>query len=153
MNQKGQGTIIAMAIGAILLVVILGVIFSTLSEQTTTSAVTADQFTASNSSCTKVTNNCITAITSVVNATTPGVDATGNYSVCSISGDETGILLDPADSTGNIDNNGFTANASYSEQSCAFITSGTTRTLVTLIPVLLAILVLIFILGFVALRK
>ena len=156
MNKKGQGAIVGMAIGAILLVVILAVIFSTLSNQISadTTTITADQFTADNTSCVRVTQNCIVTLTTVVNATNAdGIEATGNYSACDISGDASGIALSPDDADGNIDNNGFTANATYNERSCAFITSGTTRTLVALIPVLLAIAILIFILGFMTLRK
>ena len=150
MNNKGQGAIIAMAIGAILLVVVLGVIFSTLSDQVSDTAVTEQVFAATNGTCVRLTANCYVGGTlTVVNSTSNTVDATGNFSECGTSGDIFGALPNIID--GGLD--GANHNASYSERSCAFITSGITRTLVNLIPVLLAIVILVFILGFVALRK
>lgn len=155
MRRKGQmNAMLALSIGLILGVVILGVVFSFISDQTSTSTITADQFTASNESCVQVTSNCITTLTNVYNATTPGpIEAGGNYSICTVGGALSGLYLNPADSQGNIDNNGYTANATYNERSCGFITSGTTRTLVTLIPLLLAIVALVFVTGFLVLKR
>ncbi len=153
MNKKGQGAIIAMSIGVILLVVILAVIFSTLSEQTTTTAVVGDQFTGINETCVRVTPNCYSpGSLSVINTTDADTELGGNFSEC---GDSSVVLYgafgDISSCLGCEESNAL--NASYTERSCGFITSGTTRTLINLLPVLLAIAVLIFILGFVALRR
>ncbi len=157
MNKKGQGVIIAMSIGAILLVIILGVIFSTLSNQTSTTPVTKDPFTASKQVCVRVTSattervDCIEpGSTTAIENSTNAVDVLSNFTECGSNGDIFGykgvaLINDSID--------GAIVNATYTSRSCAFITSGTTRTLVNLLPVLLAIVVLIFILGFVALRK
>ncbi len=153
MNKKGQGAIIAMSIGAILLVVILSVIFSTLSDQTTRTAIASDRFTAANGTCTRVTasEDCILAgsTTAIVNNSN-AANLLNNFTECGTSGDVFGYDMVAGAQASVV---GATANATYTEESCAFITSGTTRTLVNLIPVLLAIAILIFILGFVALRK
>ncbi|KKN42279.1 hypothetical protein LCGC14_0714790 [marine sediment metagenome] len=156
MNKKGQGAIIAMAIGAILLVVILGVIFSTLREQTQTTAVASDSFTSANETCTRVTVatsaiDCIQpgSTTAIVNDTN-GADVSVEFAECGASGDIFGY--DTTSQT-NVSHIGVTINATYTARNCAFITSTTTRTLVNLIPVLLGIAILIFIVGFMALRR
>lgn len=156
MNKKGQGAIIAMAIGAILLVVILSVIFSTLSAQTTETAVINDRFTvlngSGNATCARVTNDCIApgSTTAILNRT-DAVDLTSNFSECGASGDLFGYnVISPGTQPSIV---GGEANATYVVRSCAFIAAGTTRTLINLIPVLLAIAILIFIVGFAALRR
>ncbi len=151
MNQKAQGAIIAMAIGAILLVVILGVIFSTLSEQTTTTSVVDDQFIATNNTCIRLTPNCYTPGTLTTENVANSTVTTGNFSEC---GDLSNVLFG---AEGNLISADFgdatTHNASYLGRSCGFIASTTTRTLINLIPVLLSIAVLIFIVGFIVLKK
>lgn len=154
MNKKGQGAIIAMSIGLILAVVILGVIFSQLRDQTTTSAVIGDQFTGINRTCVRITPDCYTpgslALSNASNTSTEK-DIAGNFTECGNSN----VVLFGA--IGNIIEceeceNTLALNASYSKRSCGYITNATTRTLVNLLPVLLAIAILIFILGFVALK-
>ncbi len=152
MNKKGQGAIIAMAIGAILLVVILSVIFSTLSDQTTQTGVVDDTFTILNGSCARVTNDCIApgSTTAIQNAT-DNVDLLTNFTECGASGDLFGYnIISPGTQVSVV---GAEANATYTVRSCAFIATGTTRTLINLIPVLLAIAILIFIVGFAVLRR
>ena len=153
MNNKAQGAIIAMSIGVILLVVILGVIFSTLSEQTSTTSVIGDQFTGINKTCVRITPNCYTPNTLViVNGTNGLVVATGNFTEC---GDSSAVLFGALGNIVDCDTceDTLALNASYTGRSCGFITSGTTRTLINLLPVLLGIAVLIFILGFIALKR
>ena len=156
MNNKGQGAIIAMSIGAILAVVILSVIFSTLSEQTTDGPlVTNDIFTGENGTCTRVSTNCYTPGTLVVGNATAGSEEgiAGNFTEC---GDSQQVLFG---AFGQIvacpgcDGGASALNATYTSRSCGFITSGTTRTLINLLPVLLALAILIFIVGFITLRK
>ncbi len=155
MNKKGQGAIIAMSIGAILLVVILGVIFGTLSDQTTTTSVGSDQFTAANGTCVRVTTTAAECIlkgstTAIVNDTNQ-VDVLANFTECSTGG----VTVNGYNmvSNANADLTGATVNATYTEIGCGYITSATTRTLINLLPVLLGIAVLIFIVGFIALKR
>ena len=156
MNKKGQGAIIAMSIGAILLVVILAVIFSLLTAQTTTTSVPEDVFTAANGTCVRVTVetsdiNCISpgSTSSILNGTN-AEESLDNFTECGTEGDLFGYNMVAGAS--EISLVGVSMNATYTARSCAFITSGTTRTLVNLLPVLLGIAVLIFILGFVVLK-
>ncbi len=156
MNKKGQGAIIAMSIGAILAVVILSVIFTTLTNQTTLTPVTSDRFTAANGTCVRVTLatstvDCISpGSTSAIVNDTNGANILADFEECGTAGDIFGYNMVAGANESVV---GATANATYTGRSCAFITSGTTRTLVNLLPVLLAIVILIFIVGFIALRK
>ena len=153
MNKKGQGAIIGMAIGAILLVVILSVIFSTLGEQTTVLAIVDDQFTSANGTCVRVTGaaDCIApgSTSSLVNQSE--AEATGNFTECGTNGDIFGYDMNVAGALASL--KGTAINATYTQRSCAFITNGTTRTLINLLPVLLALAILIFIVSFIALRR
>ena len=153
MNNKGQGAIIAMAIGAILSVVILGIIFSTLTEQTTTTAVTDDQFTGINETCVRLTANCYTpGSLTITNSTNTTKDVLGNFTEC---GDLSTVIYGALGNIANCEECELTnaLNASYTGRSCGYIASGTTRTLVNLLPVLLAIAILIFIVGFIVLKR
>ena len=155
MNRKGQGAIIGMSIGAILLVVILAVIFSLLTAQTTTTSVPEDVFTAANGTCVRVTVetsdiNCISpgSTSSILNGTN-AEESLDNFTECGVNGDLFGYDMVAGSEISLV---AASMNATYTARSCAFITSGTTRTLVNLLPVLLGIAVLIFILGFIALK-
>ncbi len=152
MKKKGQGAIVAMSIGAILLVVILAVIFSTLTAQTTTTTVTDDPFTAINETCVRLTTDCYTpGSLTIVNAS-DNINALTNFTEC---GDSSVLLFGArGDISGCVScENTLGLNASYGQRSCGFITSGTTRTIINLLPVLLGIAILIFIVGFIVLKK
>ncbi len=215
MNKKGQGLVIAMSIGAILVVVILGVIFQFVSGITnvqsannetlsfasiTTDVANESKINTGNGSIdatyrttfddltaiTEIRNESATIVTSDCNATLSSgsfrCNATNStnlfFEYTYISGrtdtlinddltaeptfrNGTSASLDDGDcnatlSTGVVLCNNIhsaTAFADYSYNPEGFITSGTTRTLVNLITVLLAIAILIFIVGFVTLRK
>ncbi len=215
MNKKGQGAIIAMSIGAILLVVLLGVIFSFLSgvtniqsesnETLTFTSVTTDvanesQANTGNSTIgadytvnfddltaiTEIRNQSATVITQECNATlSTGVfscNATNStnlfFEYTFISGRSELLANDDLTAqptfrngtsgalaandcnatlaTGVVICNNIhssTGFADYSYRPTGFVTTGTTRTLVNLLPVLLGIAVLIFIVGFIALKR
>ena len=82
MNKKGQAGIITMAIGAILLVVILSVIFSTLSDQTISTTIADDPFTGINETCVRITPDCYqTGSLAIVNGSN-NVAMLGNFTEC-----------------------------------------------------------------------
>jgi len=215
MNKKGQGMIIGMAIMAIILVVVLGVIFSFISGTINTqsinnetlafTSVTTDianesQANTGNSTVgasytvtfndltavTEIRNQSATIVTTQCNATlSTGVFACNATNSTNLFFDYTYIsgrseLLANDDlteqptfrngtsgalaandcnatlSSGAVICNNIhstTGFADYTFRPDGFITSGTTRTLIGLISVLLAIAVLIFIIGFAALRR
>ena len=154
MKKKGQMMIVGMSIAVILAVVIFTVIFSVIDENLKQTAIDADQFTAVNATCTRVTDQCITkgSTSTVLNATGTGATAimTGNFTECGASGDLYGYNLK---ATGLAVLDGSTMNASYTEEGCGYIQSGTTRTLVSVIPILLALLILVFIAGFAIVKR
>ncbi len=151
MNKKGQGVIIGMSIAAILLVVILGVIFSTINDQISETPVEDDTFTAINLTCVRFTNDCYLAgsLTTENTTSVPVVATTASMTEC---GDSSLRLFGASVNIQNESNVSTSQNASYTEVSCGFIAGGTTRTLITIISVLLAIVILVFIVNFVQRR-
>lgn len=144
MKKKGQLSAGMIFIPIIVAVIILGVIFSFINAQRTTTTITDDQFTVANNTCVEVTSNCITSVTSVENATGSETIGTGNYSLCIATGttneyDGIQMVLDDAPIDRYV---GETVNVSYVERSCQAIT-GTTGTLIDYVPVLLAVLLLV----------
>ncbi len=215
-NKKGQGVIIVMSIGAILLVVVLGVIFSFITGVTEVNSVSneslsftrvttdvANETQANTESnpvgatytlnfdnvtiITEIRNGSAAIVTSSCNTTlgAPVINCNGTNSTnlffeyTHISGrtetlenddlagqptfrnGSAGATLAVGDCNATLSTGAVICNnihsaigfADYNFNPEGFVTSGTTRTLVDLLPVLLAIVVLIFILGFVALRK
>lgn len=216
MNRKGQGGIVIMAIMAILLVVILGVIFSFVAgvintqnvdnESLAFTSVTTDIANESQdntgttstpgtyvlnfddlTASTEIRNQSATIVTSDCNATLSSAtfvcNATNStnlfFDYTYISGRTETLANDDLTSeptfrngtgttalgdnicnatlaTGAVVCNNIhsaTGFADYTYTPEGFVTSGTTRTLIGLITVLLAIAVLIFILGFTALKR
>ncbi len=211
MNKKGQGAIITMSIIAIMVVVILGVIFSFISGVTNiqsvnneslaftslTSDVINETIVMANGTIQNLTgnlsNNDLTTVTAIRNISMQSVRGACNVTLstgfvaCNFTGYPANLFFDYTYISGRTDilvNDDLTAQptfrngtseslgandcnatlatgvvicnnihsttgfADYSYTPEGFITSGTTRTLVTLITVLLAIAVLIFIVGF-----
>jgi len=128
--------------------VALQVMYTLITNQTDTTAITDDQFTGSNTSCVDVTDNCILSLTSVENSTT--VLGAGNYSLCTVNSGTTryddGILLDDAEF------NGYTLNATYTEVDCNHVT-GLTALVVNNVPILVAVALLIFAAGFAIMKR
>ncbi len=155
MRKKGQvGMILTITIGLILGIVMFQIIFSTIDDQTSTRTITDDTFTAANDTCVQVTSLCIAAGSGVIENGTGGTDtATGNFSDCQVNnpGKLNGFLL-KSDVGGTI-YDGVVMNATYSERSCSFISGGTTTIVLNLLPLLFAVLLLVFVAGFIAFKR
>jgi len=152
-NKKGQivNLIIGLSVTLIIGIVIFSVVQSIVLDQTSTTAITDDQFTADNSTCVRVTADCFASGSATVENATSGVSLTGNFTQCGQSSDWYGLNL-KADGKGlRID--GATVNTSYSEISCNQIQSGTTTTVIQLLPLLFAVLLLVFVAGFIVLKR
>jgi len=154
MRKKGQVNIMLMLlVGLIIGTVSLSIIFSLIGDQTATTAITADQFTASNATCVSTTTNCIVAGSGVlINSTNTTDIATGNFTECDSNADSKldGFSLDSPG--GEVRWDTTTINASYNERSCAFIEGGITTLVVNNIPVLFAVALLVFVAAAIALR-
>lgn len=155
MNKKGQivGVIVAITVVVIVAMVALQVIFSQVDEQTLQTAITADQFTAANATCVRVTSteNCYESGSSALTNSSNGVPSDGNFSECGDSGGFFGFSLNANGADSSLD--GVVQNASYTQQSCNFIDSGITRTVILNYSILFAIAILVFIAGFVIFRQ
>ena len=215
MNKKGQGIIVGMSIGAIILVVVLAVIFSFISGVSNTNSVSNETlaFTSATTSLSNEsqenTGNATVGATYTLNFDDlTAITEIRNQSATIVTGDcnstlSTGIFVCNATNSTNLffdytyingrtetlANSDLTAQptfrngtsgslgtndcnatlstgavlcnnihsatgfADYTYRPEGFVTSGTTRTLIDLLPVLLGIAVLIFILGFIALKR
>lgn len=141
MKRKGQISMhTAIMTTLIITVIVVSVIWGLLIDNTEVTAIANDSFTISNTSCVAVTPNCIQSLTSVTNSTTAvGI---GNFSICSIGGEDQGITMDGTGAT-EVQYNGATVNATYTEQSCSYI-GGTSGTLVLYIPLLMAVVIVAY---------
>ncbi len=154
MKKKGQvGMILTITIGLILGIVMFQIIFTQIFDQTTTRNIVDDQFTAANGTCVQVTSDCIGLNSGVIENGSNAVVVTSNFTECQVNnpGKLNGFLLnvnaaDPA-------HDGATLNASYNERSCSFISGGTTTTVLNLLPLLFAVVLLVFVAGFVVLKR
>jgi len=137
---------------AILIVLVIGLValqimYTSISNQTSETTITDDQFVGSNTTCVDLTDQCILSLTSIENGTVV-VDA-GNYSLCEANSGgkySDGILLDDAEF------NGYTLNATYTEVNCGHLT-GLTAVVVNNVPILVAIALLVFAAGFAIMKK
>ena len=144
MNKKGQdGAIIAVSVGLIITIVIIGVVFNFIKDSTNYSVI-EDEVIAITTGSGLTDNNPVISVEWFGNGTM-------NTSVATIElNDEVNFT-----SKGNItvNQNNFTANPNYridyTYQPSGYITSTTTRTLMVIVPVLLAIMALVFVVGFV----
>lgn len=143
MNKKGEIPIIGLSIAVILGIIALGVGFGLISNQTTTTTITKDSFTAKNSTCVQVTDNCIQSLTSVTNGTKT---YTGNFTLCGDNPNLNGLILYPLQKGAKLHNS--VMNATYTEISCGYL-SGTTRTIVNYVPLLWAVAILALVAGFI----
>lgn len=153
MDKKGQLTslIVGLFIVLVVGVIMLSLVWTQTSEQTAQTAVTQDTFTISNSTCTRLNpTNCFAAgsvtFNNVSQADTIGAD---NFTECGTNNVFFGVRLISNVTDGDLPagiKDGATANASYTQQSCQYITSSTTRTIVNYFAIFMAI-VLISVLG------
>ena len=144
MNKKGSAVIIGVCITVIIAVITLSIAYTSIENQQSTTTVTDDLFTAVNGSCERVVDECIQSTTSIKNAS---ADITGNFTLCGSSGDLYGYMLNVEGADPNLDS--AELNASYIRISCSYIPSGTTRTIINYVPILLVVVLLAF-LGFYA---
>ena len=139
---------LGVVIGSFLTIIIGVVLISSLAQQNaqvqTLTTSTNDQFTVSNTTCTRVTTGCIDSLTSVGNATNTYVltQLANNATLCTTSnGNQDGIILPTAE---RYNMNGATANATYQESSnCMYVKDSTSRTLAGIIIVFFAIAIVL----------
>ncbi len=158
MNKKmGQmpiaGMIIFITVGLIIGIVVFQIIFTLIDDQTSTLGVADDQFTASNNTCVQVTNKCIVLGSGVIENATGAQVETNNFTECQVNNPDklNGFSLNP--NGGGTGFDGVAVNATYSEVSCSFIPGGTTQTVLNLLPLLLAVALIVFVTGFIVLKK
>jgi len=139
------GMFIALFVGLVIGVIAIGAMVTQITQQTSTTTVTDNQFTMSNTSCVDLTNNCILSLTTIENQTGIGTITSGNYSICSVNAPLSrydGVLVS-GDASVDLAN-GQTLNATYTEISCDYIGGTTTRSLVSYIPLLAVVALLVF---------
>ena len=143
------GMFIALFVGLTIGIIAIGAIVTQISGQTSTTTVTNDQFTMSNTSCVDVTTNCILSLTSVSNVTagTAGINPidSGNYSICRVNapaGMFDGVVVSGDASIDVL--NGLTLNTTYTGINCDYIGGATTRSLISYIPLLAVVALLVF---------
>lgn len=154
MKKKSQANItsimVMIAIGLIIGVVMLQIIFSQISEQTTTKTQSDIQFAVQTKGiCTRVTSRCIQSISSVVNNT--GASITGNFTRCGSGTDLFGHTFNQSGDS-DIDLVGDTVNTTFIEESCSRIEGALTTTVVNNVPILFAVALLVFVAGFLILK-
>ncbi len=141
-NKKGIA-MVGIMITVVISLIVLGIIATQITTQQRTNTITDDQFTASNNSCVRVTNECIGSTTSLENATS-AISAIGNFTTCpgGGTGDNWGYLLNAGGADTALD--GGTMNSTYVEVDCARLT-GITETIISYLPILLALALFIFV--------
>ena len=147
MKTKGQANAMVILLMVIIIAMVsISVVWGIIRNQQDTTAVTENLFTGINDTCVRLTDNCISPNTlSVINTTNATKDITTNFTEC---GDTSNIY----GARGNIGHCGecertLALNASYTEQACGRIT-GLTGTIIDYIPLLMAVLILVFVAGF-----
>lgn len=153
MKKEGQtAMMIAIFVPLIIGVIVLGIVFSLISDQTTTVAVSNDLFTSVDKTCVRLNNNfCFIAGSLAVTNTT--VDVTGNYSECGTSGDLFGAAFNTSGTSKSSAMKTASLNASYTRISCDRIQGALTTTIINNIPILFAVLLLVFIAGFLVIKR
>lgn len=141
MEKKGQvGTQTVLLTTLIVTLIAVSVSATLITNNTATTDISNDEFTALNNTCVAVSTNCLTELTAFSNGTQNW--NVGNFSICPVSGDNVGIYLDGS----NVDQkelSNLVLNASYTERSCSFI-GGTTGTLINYIPLIMAVVIVAF---------
>jgi hypothetical protein len=139
--KKGEITIIGIAVFVILGAVALSMSDSITSDTTSTTAITDQNFTASNTSCVTLTSRCILTKGTFEN-TSNGVAIGGNnWTMCGQSGTYyTGVLLD-GDGATEVLYQGVQINTSYTEIACNYVNNSFVTTILPYVIILLAALV------------
>lgn len=152
MNKIAQTSIFIVILVSVLIgVIAVSIVSSQINRQTAYTTITDDQFTMSNTSCVDVTANCISSLTSVENVTGSVTIGSGNYSICNVNAPSTrydGILVS-GDAYVDSNFNGLTLNSTYVEEACDSIQGGITRTIVPYFVILMAVVLLVFVTGYI----
>lgn len=148
MNKKGNTAIVTLTVVVIIGIIALSVGWELIQDKTTSETITDDTFTGLNGTCTRVTSasdRCILSTTNIQNATGNQVDVSGNFTVCGTTSgsDLNGYYVS---ATPNFVGQSF--NASYLEVACTQLT-GTTGTIANYVPLLWAVVILVFVAGFI----
>jgi len=137
-NKAQAGTMIALFAPLVIGVILLSIVFTFQSDVTSQTAITEDQFTGVNGTCTRITTDCYIAGTfSSINQS--GETTTGNYTECGSDGKLYGVSVASDASTGVVS---ATQNASYTQLSCGYINNSMTRTMLGYFPLLMGVVLI-----------
>jgi Na+-transporting NADH:ubiquinone oxidoreductase subunit NqrC len=137
---------ITVLVGAILMTTLA----NTNSQIQKTNTITDKQFTMSNTTCVQVApvGSCIATLTSIENVTVrTGVTnplGSANYSLCTKTNRNDGVVFDTASAAINTELNGKTLNATFEESAgCMYVADNTSRTLsdITILMFVIGIIV------------
>lgn len=152
-NKKGQGsTMLLIGITCIIGMVLLTVLFGFLNNTSLkTETVVNETITLQNSTRVDLANYWVIGVTEVYSTenVTKVLLSTGNYTVSDLNNElvKAGITLTDATYDGNA------SYVSYTYYPAGYIESSTTRGLLALTPVLFALVILVFVAGFVVMKK
>ena len=140
--KKGQTNMVVIIMVTIILAMVsISIVWGLIRSQQDTTAIKNDTFTTSNTSCVRLTNNCYIANSLTVDNLS--TDHTGNFTECGSSS----MLYGTIGAANWPLASGDLMNASYTEQACGRIT-GLTGTIINYVPLLMAVLILVFVAGF-----
>ncbi len=144
MMKKGQANFMVVILMVVIIAMIaISVIWGTIRAQQDTTAVTNDPFTAINLTCVRITDNCYLAGTLITKNATGNTITTGNFSECGEGSLRYGALVNIQNDTDVLP----AQNASYTESACGRIT-GLTGTIIDYVPLLMAVVILVFVSAF-----
>lgn len=154
MKKKGQaGAMVMLAVGVIIMVIILGVIFQFLDDTALTSQTTSESVTTILEAQTQLGNADIIASTLTVDNLSSAAIGAGNYTLIAATG-----LINVSNQTGEawpyFSSNGTsgTLRYNYSYFPEGYIDNSITRLIIANIPVLLGLVALLFIFAFVVIK-
>ena len=144
MEKKGQGGVFAVFLIPIITVILLGIIWSTVQTATVPTSVTNESFTGVENTYVALTYDDMAAVSAVRNSTHNALTVTTDYVVNLAAGS---INITTAGG-----GNG-TCYADYTYKDDSYMDSSIGRTIIGYLPVIFAVVILIFIAGFVVLKK
>lgn len=140
-NKKAELGAINIAIFVVLGIIVIAIAVAMVNGITSRTSVSADTFTASNTSCVDITTNCILEKGTFVNATDGVTIAAANFTLCNYVGTYArGYYLNGSDAT-EAGFTGKTVNATYTEVGCGYVSNSMVQTLMPYVIILLAVLV------------
>lgn len=147
MKKAQTNAMVIIMMVVIIAMVSISVTWGLIRDQRDTRAITEDPFVVANGTCIRVTNLCIRRGTTstIENATEASpANRVGNFTECGIGNDLYGYNTHNETDVALI---GQTMNSSYTEESCTPIV-GITGTIIDYIPILMAVLILVFVSAF-----